>query len=112
MPIPKDTGFYWARWMIPSDDVADGEHDYTPGPFEPVELCERDEGVLVVEMLGTTPDQPPENFYWGPRIVEPARIPADIEPDRKLDRAIKRFKDMTLDERIEFNSTKRGTKIP
>lgn len=104
MTVPKQTGFYWARWMMPSDEEEKGPHDYTPGPYEPVELVDRDDdGKFTVEMLGSTPDQPPENFFWGPRIEPPQRVTKDVEQgEEKNRRAARNYYSMTPDQREQF----------
>ena len=109
MSVPKNTGFYWARWMQATDDVSGGEHDYTPGPYEPVELVDYDDGKLKVEMLGSTPDQPPENFFWGPKIVPPERKTFEVA---KTNDAFRKYKSMTPNEREEFLIKSRNSKWP
>jgi hypothetical protein len=99
--VPDRPGFYWARWMQPSDELEDGPYDYTPGPFEPVELVDAD-GIMVVEMMAIPTQQPAENFYWDARLQPPAGQPKDIEKTGPVDeRAAAAFRRMTMAERIE-----------
>lgn len=102
MSIPDRPGFYWARWMMASDELESGEYDYAPGPYEPVELVDGDGGMFV-EMMAIPGRQPADHFHWGPRLEPPPSQPRDIEENRGINRrACKQYMSMTPAQRIEY----------
>lgn len=99
--VPDRPGFYWARWMQPSDELENGPYDYTPGPWEPVELVDAD-GRMVVEMMAIPAQQPADHFHWGVRLKPPTGQPRDVEDNRGInERAAAAFRRMTMAERLE-----------
>lgn len=105
--IPDRPGFYWARWMIPSDELEGGSYDYTPGPWEPVELVDGDGGMFV-EMLNIPARQSADHFHWGTRLVPPEGQPRDVQINKGVNEsAAAAFRRMTMAERIEAGSKRK-----
>ncbi len=78
--LPREPGFYWAKWRIPEDGTADEEHFVTVDVWEVVEvhaaLGETDEDYRV-SVAGVVRTQSVENFVWAQPCV-PIKSPPDV----------------------------------
>jgi hypothetical protein len=93
--------------MIASDELEGGPYDYTPGPFEPVELVDGDGG-MYVEMMAIPGRQPADLFHWGSWLVPPEGQPRDIEKNDGINRrAIRDYQRMTPEQRAEFSARRK-----
>lgn len=102
--VPTKGGFYWAKWKIADEGVAP-EYDYTPGPWEPVELI-IEPGRAIVEMMSMPHQQSADCFHWGPRLEPPEDKPKDVEVQNGIDnRAVRAYLGMTREERAAWFET-------
>ena len=103
---PVKPGFYWAKWMLVDDNIPEGYTAFKM--WEPVEvyLTDYSEGTdeLRVWMIGHEFSQHLDCFHWGEELPAPldktAAIRRQTEVLKQQD-AVKRFRAMTMDERIE-----------
>ena len=77
MKIPKQPGYYWAKWKLASEGTADYDEELLPEDnWTPVEVfmnCidEKDPEHLLVSIIGVEKSQAIENFFWGDPIKTP-----------------------------------------
>ena len=72
MEIPKEDGFYWAKWQV-SDDDTDPKYDFTPSHlWDVVELYTDDDNARRVWICGVPGSQSADGFHWhDARLVPP-----------------------------------------
>lgn len=122
MNVPSKPGFYWAKWMIADDHLPD-----TVAPFktwEPVEVYLHDfleepseyleePSELRVWTTGTEHSQSLDCFHWGDKLIPPVDKTAALRDARRVQEraeALKRYNDMSPDQREEFLQAKRREK--
>ena len=68
--IPKEAGFYWAKWRIADDGTPEGDEQTPSDDWEVVDVFENcldpdDDEYLMVHVPGQAKAQSIENFFWG-----------------------------------------------
>ncbi|RUW56836.1 hypothetical protein [Mesorhizobium sp. M8A.F.Ca.ET.021.01.1.1] len=72
---PNDTGYYWAKWRIASDDTHEGEEMTPSDTWEIVQINDNngepgDLEELSVAVPGVRETQWRDCFIWGPKVSE------------------------------------------
>lgn len=112
MSAPTKEGFYWAKWMIADDHLPE---PYTPfKTWEPVEVFLDDDGEKPVEfkawIIGHSFSQSLDCFHWGAALEPPAdrtQIIKEGADKLRRDEAVRRYRQMTPDQREEWLQAKR-----
>jgi hypothetical protein len=76
MPLPRRTGFYWAKWLAAERDVRHGPALISSNDWDVVYVFEntvdkREGEFLRVLVVGVEGTQSIENFEWGPGPLTP-----------------------------------------
>lgn len=103
MLVPKEPGWYFAKWKIAEDGTRDAEHLTPSNKIECVEIYinghdKEDSEYLMVAVGGVEKPQPIENFYW----ISPIEVPKErdyeeqIKNNEKIDELINLIKGCKL----------------